>query len=517
MPETSQNDRDFFSDKRNLMGASRSRKSLINFRRSKMVIVKFDDSDVDDESTTRGSSADAGASSCEDIAKDETRLVIKQRLLVGTVLVLAATMICNVVYFITSGAQHREFKAHFEGGADKILTTFNDIVREHVGAVGSLCLSLTARGIEERSTSVNYGTVNTTSPSSWPFVTMDAFQERASSARILSKVLHMSVLPVVQENQREEWEAYSVANSQWYVDGFAYQDNAIDSGVSRRKMVGDNDNTGNATAVTEFHLFKPYIYDYTANFSTIPANGPAPFTPVWQSSPLTFLDGVNLDLRRLGRQGDLVSLCMETKEVVFGGFFIEEPGNSSHPNIVTAWYSSLLSTAAGHPVDYTGDPIIEASYPIFSDFSDKREVVGVMMFQFSWQTYFEGILPRNSEGFMLVLENECDGAYSYIIEGGHVRTLGFGDLHISEFDDMASFRLLDDGMLINDGSREGVKLNLAGCPYVLRVYPTERLRDKYCTSMPILLTLAIAGAFVFTIAMFIMYDRLVERRNKMVL
>jgi hypothetical protein len=69
-----------------------------------------------------------------DIAKKETQLVIKQRLLVGALLFVAGAAISLVVYITTSRSQQKEFRAVFQGGADKILSTFNDIVREKVSA-----------------------------------------------------------------------------------------------------------------------------------------------------------------------------------------------------------------------------------------------------------------------------------------------------------------------------------------------------------------------------------------------
>jgi hypothetical protein len=74
-----------------------------------------------------------------DIAKKETQLVIKQRLLVGALLFVAGAAISLVVYLTTSRSQQNEFRAVFEGGADKILSTFNDIVREKVNEPISLC------------------------------------------------------------------------------------------------------------------------------------------------------------------------------------------------------------------------------------------------------------------------------------------------------------------------------------------------------------------------------------------
>jgi hypothetical protein len=352
---------------------------------------------------------------------------------------------------------------------------------------------------------------------SWPFVTIDAFQEKTASTRILSNVLHMSLLPIVTVDQKRAWERYSVANSQWYTDGLAYQEATRTNTNGTRRLVGNETHQDNTTVAgvedDAFDLFRPYIFEY---LDGKPVAGPGPFTPVWQAAPLTFLDGVNVDLLSWDRPGKLISLCMESKEVVFGGFSPSVPGNTSSPYFLTAWYSSLLSTAAGQPVDYKGDPIINGAYPIFSDFSDRRELVAVLMFQFSWQEYFQDILPENSEGFMVVLHNECDGFYTFIIDGGDVQSIGFGDLHDPAFDDMGSATLLADGMVINDGSRGGAKLNLAGCPYALHVYPTAQLRDKYVTDMPVLLTTATAAVFLFTIAMFALYDRLVERRQRVV-
>jgi hypothetical protein len=392
-----------------------------------------------------------------------------------------------------------------------------------MGAVGSLCLSATAHGLQNGQYDDDD---DTNSPgadpknTSWPFVTIDAFQEKTASTRILSDVLHIMLLPIVTVDQKRAWERYSVANSQWYTDGVAYQEATRTNTNGTRRLVGDETHQDNMTAEDveddAFDLFKPYIFDYSPSFTAEPAVGPGPFTPVWQAAPLTFLDKVNINLLSWDEPAQLISLCMESKEVVFAGFATSVPGNTSSPYFLTAWFSSLLSTAAGQPVDYNGEPIIKGAYPIFSDFSDRRELVAVMVFHFSWQEYFQDILPANSEGFMVVLHNECDGFYTFIIDGGDVKSIGLGDLHDPAFDDMGSATLLFDGVVINDGSRGGAKLNLAGCPYTLHVYPTVQLRDKYVTDMPVLLTTATVAVFLFTIAMFTLYDRLVERRQRVV-
>jgi hypothetical protein len=67
-----------------------------------------------------------------DIAKEETQLVIKQRLIVGSLLFVAGAGISLLQYMTMSRSQQKEFRAVFQGGADKILSTFNDIVRQKV-------------------------------------------------------------------------------------------------------------------------------------------------------------------------------------------------------------------------------------------------------------------------------------------------------------------------------------------------------------------------------------------------
>mmetsp|Transcript_6687 Transcript_6687/g.18712 ORF Transcript_6687/g.18712 Transcript_6687/m.18712 type:complete len:177 (-) Transcript_6687:15-545(-) len=55
------------------------------------------------------------------------------------------------------------------------------------------------------------------------------------------------------------------------------------------------------------------------------------------------------------------------------------------------------------------------------------------------------------------------------------------------------------------------------CPYNLRVYPTLELEDDNYSFRPFLITLSVALVFLFSIGMFFVYDRLVERRQKLVM
>lgn len=49
---------------------------------------------------------------------------------------------------------------------------------------------------------------------SWPFVTLNAFQERASNARFLSGAIYLSINPIVNGNEElAAWEKYAQSDA----------------------------------------------------------------------------------------------------------------------------------------------------------------------------------------------------------------------------------------------------------------------------------------------------------------
>ena len=59
--------------------------------------------------------------------------------------------------------------------------------------------------------------------STWPFVTIDQFQQRAASSRALSGSSFLHISPIVTDETRTAWEAYSVANKGWLREAREYQ------------------------------------------------------------------------------------------------------------------------------------------------------------------------------------------------------------------------------------------------------------------------------------------------------
>ena len=117
----------------------------------------------------------------------------------------------------------------------------------------------------------------------------------------------------------------------------------------------------------------------------------------------------------------------------------------------------------------------------------------------SWADFLREILPPGTDGVLVVIENTCDGAFSYRIDGPAVTYLGSGSQLESKFADM----VMVDDHLVHDFENSGLRLNEDGeCTYQIFVGPSETFEDEYTSREPLIFTIAVAMVFVFTALLF---------------
>jgi len=80
---------------------------------------------------------------------------------------------------------------------------------DKIAAVAALGVTITASAIVSNST--------------WPFVTVDQFQQRAASSRALSGAYYLQVIPIITNDTRLAWEEYAMANKGWMTEARAFQ------------------------------------------------------------------------------------------------------------------------------------------------------------------------------------------------------------------------------------------------------------------------------------------------------
>ena len=210
--------------------------------------------------------------------------------------------------------------------------------------------------------------------------------------------------------------------------------------------------------------------------------------------------------------------CIKYGEVVFEGMKYSNPGQGSDDNPVTAEIAWMLRMADRERTAYEGDIFTNVYFPVYSSFDTvNRETVGVMRAVIHWPRYFRNVLSETKKGIVLVLDTGCNEPFTYQINGPNVIPLGLGDLHDSKYDKYMRTATFADVETIADGTENGMKLYFGKCPYTIRVYPSEYLEDSLTDNTPIVITVCVAIVFVFAVFMFFAYDRLVERRQRLLM
>jgi hypothetical protein len=126
------------------------------------------DSSVVSESSATGSRATADTdgdnySEKDQLSQKESRNVFLLRVIVILVMLLAATAVSVIVYFITRNSETTEFETQFGGAAEQVVDAFEAIVGEKMGAISALALAAIAHGVDHIR--------------EWPFVTLSSFQK----------------------------------------------------------------------------------------------------------------------------------------------------------------------------------------------------------------------------------------------------------------------------------------------------------------------------------------------------
>ena len=214
---------------------------------------------------------------------------------------------------------------------------------------------------------------------------------------------------------------------------------------------------------------------------------------------------------------DHIHLAATTGAISMGGLDTATQGGISDPNPPTALFAHMFSFEAGKPVNYTGEPISTVFVPVVSSFDSNRKPVAIITAAIRWQSYFDGILTDSTQPIHVVLSNNCEGAFTFRIQGAQASFLGKGNLANPEYEGMAMSVELDENDFIIEPNTIALTMNQDLCRYTLRIYPTKEGEQYHNDFFPLIITLTVAAVFLMTTAVFYIYDVMVERRQKIVL
>ena len=446
--------------------------------------------DLEDPSTnissTMYTSSETKVSEAEEtVGKHENAVVFRLRVVVMLTILFTAVGVSLAVYFLTSKSEEELFEQQFEGAANKVLSSFALIIDNKFSAMGSLALQCSQF-------------VKSQPNMSWPFVLVDDFQNRAYNARKLSGAVFTRIINIVEEEEREKWEAFAVeAGPQYLQDGRedlvkrGIDINALSRGEDGRRVLQGHSDGIEASLLDFSSGVANRIYNLDETFTPVVSKGPGPYFPLWEESPTYGFDLTNWDIRDFPAYSPYVKKVLETGDMTIAGLDVNEPGDTTYEGLGFTKHNSFLISIKnrGKLTYYDGSPMSTLFIPVFEDIDapvEERKVVSILLSYFQWSVYFENLLSPNFPGVSIVLQNSCNSTYTYNLVGDQVVFGGEGDLHDTQFDEVKC------GRLDSFKNGFGTVLNQEVCSYTLCVYPTQELKDEYVSNLPIIVTCAIA-------------------------
>ncbi|CAB9521225.1 respiration control sensor protein ArcB [Seminavis robusta] len=449
------------------------------------------------------------------LARAETRSVRVLRMAVISALLLTAGIVSVGVFLYTRNEERQNFTNHFEDSALQVLESFHDMVERSLGSVASLSTDYTSYALH--------------SNSSFPFVTLPDFSLRGSQFRAQSGSHIVHWLPLVQEDQRDDWEDYSAAHRSHIDEEFEtdveyrtkqdYELRGHDVGHHRRLQQPEEEvetpPPRNMTILGDGSGFHPRIW---SNGAMVPPGdepkGTGPYLPTWQRSPVSgqrqgFLNMNWVHAKVIG-PGLLDTMLQEKKAVLRNAAV-------PIPKMLKLMEGNLrISQYREHVEDYIDGLSTFMVYPVFDKFGEDQKLAGVLATNVYWKMLLSHLLPSSSQGIICVVENSFGQEFTYRIDGPEATFLGLGALNDPKYDDLEYSENINAYLQRRAGPRTRAYTTVPlsdSTQYTIRVFPSKDTEEMFVTNKPIVYTVVVLVGFALASFLFLLFSWVVEKRQ----
>jgi class 3 adenylate cyclase len=416
-------------------------------------------------------------------ARRETRFARCLQLTLLLLLLTLSAIASTVVYFVAANQEQAEFEEAFSEYSAKLNDEFQIIMDRSLGALAAFSTAVTATTIATNAT--------------WPFVTIPNYEAQVRHIADLASVDVIAFTPILEtQKERNEWENLFVPQNinQWVHESIAnqqlYEGYVDESMLSYEVKPFNNSTESNATNI--------YFTSITSNIGSRTASSSAgPYLPLWQIAP--FVPGrsevpINYDTNTDPTfNGNVIQILQQRRAAL--GSYIQE----------------------GYASYSIGSPTSAFYYPVLMNMPNNSTVGGALSTLFYWLQFFANILPSSGVGLIGVLGNSCNQTFTFRVDGAIATKVGDGDLHDPKYDYLK--RQVTLSALLSDTIEKkeyfGFPIDETGCTYSLSIYPSDELQEKYTTNTPVTASLVVLLIFLVTSSLFIMYDRFLQRRQRL--
>ncbi|GKY99131.1 hypothetical protein MPSEU_000868600 [Mayamaea pseudoterrestris] len=412
------------------------------------------------------------------MAKRATRRIRHVRLFVLTSLVVIGTLAsCGIWYGIEYLLNQQQLQAMYWPLVD--------------AASSSVARNAQTLQTVSRTMSASVTRLATASNQTFPFVVIPLLEPLVQQARLLTAIVATIYSPLVSQDNRRDWELYSVRN----------QDKLWQQ--QQQSTTADID-------MNNMDAIFPYVYALDES-ATPPLRtrtySDAPFLPLWQTSPPTktsYIVNYNqiISMDSNSTQHVVQAVIKSKRAVMTQAATLLELLNDDKSGYLANTLADVASKHTNALYTYLVEPILD----------NDQTVVGMLQHLVPLQALLQDLLPTMQHaGLLAVVSNSQKQSFTYQWNKNDNRAptlLGTGDLHDAAFDETA----LSVPLLKNDN-----------CAYTVTFYASRRLYDTLQQQQTVqdhhaqvIATVLTALLFFGLLVGFAAYDSFVARRNRVV-
>jgi hypothetical protein len=335
----------------------------------------------------------------------------------------------------------------------------------------------------------------------WPFVVVADFQVHGMVSNQITGASTLTLTPFVRDEERADFELFAVENQGWLAEGHFY-----DSAVSKDlyKEIRYNDTTEGNHVEEQLQTWDvagiyPSIWiSGSRTKRPVPAPQSTVYAPMWQRAPAEdFSPRVLFDTNSM-------------PEIVP---FIEGMLKKRHPVLTSVSDANYLKLNYDNrfPDEDQRVPQSFLLQPVYDSLLETRGAPVAFLSAFlRWDKFFVNVLPETERGVYVVLDGTCGQTFTFMLHGGTPEYLGEGDLHDESYDAMARTFEFAPFARLEENAAEAADNNF--CQYSARIYISDTWSERFFTEDPQVFAAAVAGCFVVTTLVFVLYDLLVQVR-----
>lgn len=167
------------------------------------------------------------------------------------------------------------------------------------------------------------------------------------------------------------------------------------------------------------------------------------------------------------------------------------------------------------------EPPIAKSYflnPIQSNFSaDTSNTGGLLIGTVFWGTFLSNLLPEETGSIQAVVSNTCNQTFSFLLTGVEAELLIDDEMSPIGVFENDTYAYMEEHFPLEIFGFDQPEVTGVTCKYFISIRPTKEFHEQFLSNAPKVYTGLIIVVFLVTSLVFVLYDRLVQRRQEKVL